>query len=110
MKADFCRPRIPPAGLLFDRTKSIQKFADTHGFGLPFIPPPSLAREPWGRAGSIEPAFSIHSTMPMAERRPSVKPRGPPPCRPYRGLKIGPFYRLVSFRNFGLIGNQPSSP
>ena len=87
------------------------KAADTHGFGLPFIPPPSLAREPWGLAGSIvEPAFTIHSTIPTAERRPVVKPRGPPPCRPYRGLKIGPFYRLDSFRNFGLIGNHLFSP
>ena len=67
--------------ILLERPKSIQKAADTHGFGLPFIPPPSLAREPWELAGSIlEPAFSIHSTMPTAERRPNVKPRGPPPA------------------------------
>ena len=30
--------------------------------------------------------------MPTAERRPVVKPRGPPPCRPYRGLKYWVYF------------------
>ena len=32
MNADFYCPRIPPAGILLERPKSIQKAAETYGF------------------------------------------------------------------------------